>query len=332
MPPSRTSSYSATSLFLSSAHTIVTNIFTPDAAQLAAVVTVEKLSLTKIFTFSSPIRKSQGDTNDNKSQIVTLLEKLLVHHKISKFSADDVAIKSIGDEDFSKRAFSDTVGGICNWLLRVSNDPSPDFASVTFVPLYVHYYPLDLPQSLLSLLQSLHRTSTKAATAHEALRPQIKHQARVLEAECDKIRRELNGPGRMTLGESWKLRRELEIREALFDNARLQCIPTLSRIKFVGTGIKVGVSAVWIEDVLCPFQFESRRDKNDLPKVFVRIGQSKKNQKKPDREESSSSNGEGGGGGSSNSSGVISFLAENLYLRAEAMPRIKLKSFKGKCR
>ena len=86
-------------------------------------------------------------------------------------------------------------------------------------------------------------------------KPSVKKRAGILAKRVDALRKELDTLE--TLNDSWTCQKALDAAEAEYDSARLQTIPPECSIKLVGAGFKVGVEAIWLENLTAPFQLST---------------------------------------------------------------------------
>ena len=118
----------------------------------------------------------------------------------------------------------------------------------------------------------------------------------------------------------WRAQKNLERAEAEYDAARLQTIPQNLSIKLVGEGFKVGVGAIWLENINVAFSVSmvprdpkaaesssSKENPHNRTAIIVQVG-------------------------SDSQLGVVSFRASNIFLKSDNFPtEILLDTFEAKC-
>jgi len=273
---------------------ILRKLFVADHFGNSAVLHITKLSSSKIFSTSHP------------SKLIKDLEVMLISNNVSQFSADDVC-------------YSGSIEQLA--LALYTNGSCTSSIPIILVPLYKHYSSLQPPKvaslklALEHIQTSIIRKNQRRDQEYETIRPQIKKHAASLLIECEKIRKRLHNND-LSLEASWALLKQLETVELHYDEARLQSIPPSSKIKLVGNGFKIGLSAIWLEKMVCPFSCTTVRHdssmstpdkgspkvkgksplinvKTSAPKIYLHIGSKSTNY------------------------GVVSYRSENIYLRGE---------------
>ena len=191
------------------------------------------------------------------------------------------------------------------------------------MPVHEHYTKLALEDSpsterILSLKHAIKSVHSLAEYEREqglerwtSERPAVKKRVTMLASHLDKLKRDLENA--TSLAGCWALQKQVDLAEAEYDEARLQTIPPTCSIQLVGAGFKVGVGSVWLENLVAPFVMRTfKSDQDGKASIAMKIGGSS-----PYTEASSL--------------GVVSFHAENVYLRADNFPTLRLDAFSARC-
>ena len=144
-----------------------------------------------------------------------------------------------------------------------------------------------------------------------AAKPSLKKLAGILSSKVTALRKQLDS--QTTLAECWATQKLLDRAEVEYDATRLKTIPSHLSIKLVGDGFKVGVGALWMEQLTADFTVSMAANaaadkRNPYGRACVTSVV-----------------------GSAANPGSISFRANDLYLKSDNFPTLRLETFEAKC-
>jgi hypothetical protein len=258
-------------------------------------------------------------------------------------TGSDLAISEVSNHSYSSIPNAQTIRAIAIHLFHQPHES--DFLS--FKPNYVHYKDLALLSEIVeadrllvlkAALLSIHEMITMREEDNKARwkveKPSMKKRANMLAKRADALRKELDSLE--TLGDCWTCQKALDAAEAEYDSARLQTIPPECSIKLVGAGFKVGVEAIWLENLMAPFQMSVRRMEkeivHDIQPPLTNTTLSRFTLQTVNAPSVGIQMNIGGDTREQAGMGFVSFRADNLYLRSDNFPKsIKLDSFSARC-
>ncbi|GMH53527.1 hypothetical protein TL16_g01471 [Triparma laevis f. inornata] len=277
--------------------------------------TAGKKILKKVFSVSPKRNSSNSPTKPVRSP----LDDIVKLFKTPVASATtDLVIKQVLGHDYTAQPFETVCKTIAIQLCH--NIEVQDF--IMFIPKHTHYATLAIDDggqqserilSLKEAIKSIHELiemeRLQKLDEWTAERPNVKKRVAILQTHVEKLRKDLESAS--SLAACWALQKEVDAAEAEYDEARLRTIPPACSIQLVGAGFKVGVGSIWLENLVAPFVMQTT--KQPEVSVHMKIG------------------GTGSHSETSTTMGVVSFYTENVYLRADNFPTLRLDAFSAKC-
>ncbi|GMH47452.1 hypothetical protein TrVE_jg4862 [Triparma verrucosa] len=269
-------------------------------------------------TAQKSLSRSNSNSPTSKQALRSPLEDIVKLFLSPVASATtDLVIKQVLGHDYTEQPFETTCKTIAIQLCH--NIEATDF--IIFIPKHTHYSSLAVDDqtqqskrilSLKEAIKSIHELieleRQQKLDQWTAERPNVKKRVALLQTHAEKLRKDLESA--TSLAACWALQKEVDMAEAEYDEARLQTIPPACSIQLVGAGFKVGVGSIWLENLVAPFVMQTIKEPEIS--VHMKIGGTSP------RSEASTM-------------GVVSFYTENVYLRADNFPTLRLDAFSAKC-
>eukprot|EP00520_Triparma_pacifica_P000714 CAMPEP_0118642858 /NCGR_PEP_ID=MMETSP0785-20121206/6060_1 /TAXON_ID=91992 /ORGANISM="Bolidomonas pacifica, Strain CCMP 1866" /LENGTH=946 /DNA_ID=CAMNT_0006534439 /DNA_START=97 /DNA_END=2934 /DNA_ORIENTATION=- len=311
------------SVYLDRAVSLLNTLLEPDVLGNAGVLSPERkkqhLVMIKIRDLRTSFISSPPSPKSNRDVVDDLAFAFYPHVSEIEGFCFDMVVGNVGGLDYSSINHEQTVRAIAINLFH--NQPR-ESGFLSLQPKHSHYKNLALYSEkveadkrlfiLNHVMSSIHELIEKKAefdsTLWKAEKPSAKKRVAVLAKKVDVLRKELDSL--TTLGECWHCQKTLDITESEYDEARLKTIPPECSIKLVGAGFKVGVEAIWLENLVAPFQLSTVNS----PSVGIQM------------------NIGGDTRGEQAGMGLVNFRADGIYLRTDNFPKsIRLESFSARC-